>query len=272
MRYLVYLLLIANLGYFAWHWSQPKPTPEVARPASVPPGVHKLVLLSERSSAVAERVPDAQDGDDEAKSASAVAPKPVAAMEPVATREPEPPAQSAEQTQPADEAAQPLQTGHAAPQTVATPGERICQTLGPFLKKHNVTAVFALLARNGYRVNVRDGDARVPNGYWVYLPAMQADEARRIVADLDAHGMKDYYIGKQNYISLGIFSGKDKAERRQREVQRLGYDAILDQRYRTRDVYWLDVDGHGTPLLGTEIWEQIQAQHADVRAQRVSCE
>jgi hypothetical protein len=55
-------------------------------------------------------------------------------------------------------------------------------------------------------------------------------------------------------------------------VQRLGYDAILDQRYRTRDVYWLDVDGHGTPLLGTEIWEQIQAQHADVRVQRVSCE
>ena len=54
--------------------------------------------------------------------------------------------------------------------------------------------------------------------------------------------------------------------------KRLGYEPKLDQRYRTRDVYWLDVDGRGTPLLGSEVWEQIQSQHADVRAQRVSCE
>ena len=266
MRYIVYLLLLANLGYLAWHWFQPSPTPEVARPAPLPPGVHQLVLLSERSTAIAERVPDAQDGGGEKKLAPAVVPKPVAAMEPVATEEPEP------QVQPAELGAQPVQAVHTEPKPVPTPAENICQTLGPFLEKHDVTAVFALLARNGYRVNVRDGDTRVPAGYWVYLPAMEPGAARRIVADLDAHGMTDYYIGKQNYISLGIFSGKDTAERRQQDVKRLGYDAIVDQRFRTRDVYWLDVDGRGTPLLGTEVWDQIQAQHTDVRAQRVSCE
>ena len=189
--------------------------------------------------------------------------EPVAAMEPVAGAEKAPQVQ---------ETAQPVQAAPTVPEAVAAPDERICQTLGPLFKKHDVTAVFALLARNGYEVNVRDSDTRVPNGYWVYLPAMQASQARRIVADLDAHGMTDYYIGKQNYISLGIFSDKDKAERRLQEVQRLGYEPKVDQRYRTRDVYWLDVEGRGTPLLRSEIWEQIQSQHTDVRVQRVSCE
>jgi len=260
VRYLVYLLLVANVGYFAWNWFQPRPNPPAVRPAPVPPDVHQLVLLSERPTAVAKRLPgDAPDGDGEAQEPAAeVRSEPVAAMEPVASAKAQPQVQQAAQA--------------ASTVPAAAPAENICQTLGPFLKKHDVTAVFALLARNGYQVNVRDGDTRVPNGYWVYLPAMQASQARRIVADLDAHGMTDYFIGKQNYISLGIFSGKDKAERRLQEVKRLGYAPKLDQRYRTRDVYWLDVDGRGTPLLGSEVWEQIQSQHADVRAQRVSCE
>ena len=255
MRYLVYLLLVANLGYFAWNWFQPSASPLEVRPAPVPPDVHQLVLLSERSTVAAKGAPGEPN-----EPAAQVRSEPVAAMEPVAGVQAEPQVQQAAQAAP------------TVPEAVAAPAENICQTLGPFLKKHDVTAVFALLARNGYQVNVRDSDTRVPNGYWVYLPAMQASQARRIVADLDAHGMTDYFIGKQNYISLGIFSDKDKAERRLQEVKRLGYAPKLDQRYRTRDVYWLDVDGRGTRLLGSEVWEQIQSQHADVRAQRVSCE
>jgi hypothetical protein len=258
VRYLVYLLLVANLGYFAWNWFQPSASPLEVRPAPVPPDVHQLVLLSERSTVAAKGAPGEPN-----EPAAQVRSEPVAAMEPVAGVQAEPQVQ---------QTAQPVQAASAAPAAFAAPAENICQTLGPFLKKHDVTAVFALLARNGYQVNVRDSDTRVPNGYWVYLPAMQASQARRIVADLDAHGMTDYFIGKQNYISLGIFSDKDKAERRLQEVQRLGYEPKLDQRYRTRDVYWLDVDGRGTRLLGSEVWEQIQSQHADVRAQRVSCE
>lgn len=258
MRYLVYLLLVANLGYFAWHWYQPRPAPQAAHPVPLPPDVNQLVLLSERAHAVAAQSDETQGRGDEPRPASGKNAESVAAMEPVTTPEPQP---DHETTPPVS----------AAP-TVATPAERVCQTLGPFLKKPDVTSVFALLARNGYTVNVRDGDAREPAGYWVYLPAMQAREARRIVADLDAKGMKDYYIGKRNYISLGIFSERDKAEGRLQQVKQLGYEAILDQRFRTRDVYWLDVEQGDTALLGSEVWKQVQAGHADVRAQRVSCE
>jgi len=271
VRYLVYFLLIANLGYFAWYMYQPAPAPRPVQIAPLPPGPNQLVLLSERSALRAEGTAPDPSGSAESASPPTQSPEPVAAMEPVVAPEAGQAVQAPEKLPPPADAPRPSDDAPAAA-VVAGPVEPVCQTLGPFLKKHDVTAVFARLARNGYVVNVRDGDVREPNGYWVYLPAMEASEARGIVADLDAHGMKDYYIGKQNYISLGIFSAKDKAERRQREVKRLGYDAILDQRFRTRDVYWVDVDASETPLLDSEVWQQIQAQHPDVRAQRVSCE
>ena len=84
--------------------------------------------------------------------------------------------------------------------------------------------------------------------------------------------MTDYFIGKQNYISLGIFRAKDKAGVRLKQIMDLGYKPILDQRYRIRTVHWLDVEAAGQPLTGSEVWEKVQAQHADIRVQRVSCE
>ena len=269
MRYLVYFLLIANLGYLAWHLSQPAPPPPTVKPAPLPPGTNQLVLLSERSQLLASGTTGAERTVAESPAPRAQSPEAVAAMEPLAAPQME--QQQASEQAPAAAAPGPEDHEPAAA-AAAAPTEPVCQTLGPFLKKHDVTAVFARLSRSGYVVDVRDGDVREPNGYWVYLPAMEASEARRIVADLDAHGMTDYYIGKQNYVSLGIFSGKDKAERRLREVKRLGYEPILDQRFRTRDVYWLDVDHSDKPLLDSEVWQQIQARHPDVRAQRVSCE
>ena len=62
MRYLVYLLLVANVGYFSWNWFKPRPSPPAVHPVPVPPDVHQLVLLSERPTAVAKRLPgDALD-------------------------------------------------------------------------------------------------------------------------------------------------------------------------------------------------------------------
>jgi len=270
VRYLVYLLVIANLGYFAWHMSQPASPPKAVQVAPRPPGANQLVLLSERAPLVADGTAGDSSRGGEPASAPAHSAEPVAAMEPVAAPQAKQPIEATETGPAAGDVPRSGDDESAA--AVAGAVEPVCHTLGPFLKKHDVTAVFARLSRSGYVVHVRDGDVREPNGYWVYLPAMEAGEARRIVADLDAHGMKDYYIGKQNYVSLGIFSGKDKAERRQREVNRLGYEAIVDQRFRTRDVYWLDVEQSEVSLLDSDAWQQIQAQHPDVRAQRVSCE
>lgn len=253
MRYLAWLLLVANLGALAWIISRPLPPPPEYLPVPVPPGVEPLVLLSERgpNAAIVKKPDPAQQN--------------LVPLNQV----------KADQQQLVDS----VETGGDSGELTGSAGAEtkadvrlVCQTVGPLMAENDARAIAALLSGQGYTPHTRTGEAREPSGYWVYMPAMPGREARRIVAELDANGMKDYFIGKQNYISLGIFSRKDKAQLRLDQVQALGFDAKLDQRYRTRSVYWLDIEEREKPLLGSDLWVQIQAQHADIRVQRISCE
>lgn len=258
MRQLAWLLLLANLGMLAWLVTQPEPQPARYRPVPVPPGIEPLVLLSERSF----NTTTANDQVAPETAASSGAQHDAEVSED-ADRVP-----SAEIGEERD-ADEPDITSVA--QAAAVP-EPLCQAIGPFMQQADAEGVGQQLAALGYQPSLRTGEVRNPAGYWVYMPAMPAAEARRIVAELDAHGMTDYYIGKQNYISLGIFSGKKKAQMRLEQIEQLGFDAILDQRFRTRAVYWVDIRQGGVPLLVSEIWPQIQAQHTEIRVQRISCE
>jgi hypothetical protein len=226
----------------------------------LPPGIDRLVLLDER----AEPVEQGVDGGQTRASIET----------------PEQPAASDVDMETAPLEAQGVESAVAdaqaeietADETTGVETEPVCQTIGPLLNKDDAESISKLLSGQGYQTGIRTDKLRMPAGYWVYLPAMPAREARSIVADLDANGMKDYFIGKQNYISLGIFSDKGKARVRRDKVQKLGYEAILDQRYRNRTVHWLDIEERGQPLQGSQLWENIQSKHADIRIQEASCE
>ena len=49
MRYLAYLLLVANIAYFAWNHFNPQQAAGPIQVVPVPPGINPLVLLSERA-------------------------------------------------------------------------------------------------------------------------------------------------------------------------------------------------------------------------------
>jgi hypothetical protein len=252
VRYLVYILVLANLAYFAWHQYSPIEKPGEVKSVPLAPGIEPLVLLAERRSAeppvlaAAEKTGEVQ--------------QPIAAIE------------TETEAIPVVEYSAPAQVEETQDATASPEPERVCQTIGPLLDKNHAASISAQLYQEGYKPAVRGGEVREPSRYWVYMPAMPAGEARAIVNDLDANGMKDYFIGKRNHISLGIFSSKRKAQTRQKRIKTLGYDAVLDQRYRTRTVFWLDIEEKGQPLLISELWGRIQAQHVDIRVQRVSCE
>ena len=271
MRQLVWLLLLANLGMLAWLLTQPEPQTARYRPVPVPPGIEPLVLLSERSVKTAGSKPAAADAagavspDDQQASGSAGQASQGGALREAAGTESTAVA-AQEIVTPEPEAAQ---EAEAAPEPRPEP---VCQAVGPFMQEADAEAISQKLSATGYPSNLRTGEVRNPAGYWVYLPAMPRAEARRIVAELDDHGMTDYYIGKQNYISLGIFSGKEKAQVRLEQIKRLGFDPVLDRRFRTRTVYWVDIVQGEVPLLGSPIWSDIQAQHTEIRVQRISCE
>jgi hypothetical protein len=262
VRTLAWLLLLANAGMAVWILTQPEPPAPQYRPLPVPPGVDPLVLLSERPT---------KPGATRAGADRHVAEQPAAAPAPHE-------AQSAEVAAPpvAEAGAREEETknkGEAAPGSAAqSRPPAVCRTVGPFKKENDANAVSAQLAALGYRLRGRKGEVRNPAGYWVYMPAMPVAQAHRIVAELDAKGMTDYYIGKQNYISLGIFSTREKAETRRAQLAKLGFDADLRRRYRTADVYWLDIDRSDVPLATSDAWAAIQGKYPAIRVQRVSCE
>jgi hypothetical protein len=239
---------LANVGLFAWISTQSVQQPPANRPVPVPPGVAPLILLAERQSQ--KSAPESLTG--ELSSAESI-----------------PDQSGAESTELL--IAEEIESD-AIEEGPPPPPERICQTIGPLIKTDDVSQIEQRLEAEGFKAQQRSGKVREPSGYWVYLPAMPAADARRIVSELDSKGMTDYFIGKQNYISLGIFRRKKQAQVRLEQVTALGYGPILDQRYRTRTVHWLDIEAAGQPLLASSIWQQIQAQHADIRLQRVSCE
>jgi len=259
MRYLVWLLLLANVGVLAWIVGQPAPRAPGSRPAPVPPGSSPLVLLSERTP---EAALEPRTGDHSSPVQPPARPGQVAAD-----------AQTDSGETPAH-----VNGEKIAPQPPVTTGDRpeetlVCRTLGPLMTEDDVLAIAASLSDQGYVSHTRTGKVREPSGYWVYLSTPSVRKARQIVAKLDRNGMKDYFIiGKRNTISLGIFSRKDKAQARLEQVQSLGLDASLDQRYRTRKVYWLDIEEQEKPLFVSGLWPGIQASYPDIRAQRVSCD
>ncbi len=250
MRYLVYILVLANLAYFGWHQYSPAEKPPEMKPVPLAPGIEPLVLLSERPGAEPPAV--------------AAIKKTGKVRQPVETAETE--------TESIIEYSAPAQVEATQDAVAGLEPGRVCQTIGPLLDKNDAASISAQLYQQGYQPAVRGGEVREPSGYRVYMPAMPAGEARAIVNDLNASGMKDYFIGKRNHISLGIFSSKRKAQTRLKRIKTLGYDAVLDQRYRTRTVFWLDIEEQEQSLLSSEFWDRIQTQYADIRVQRVSCE
>ena len=156
MRFLAYVMFVANLGLFAWILIQPPQQPPEYRPIPVPPGIQPLVLLSERETGTAAEVAAAESGtatdasdteaareaqtvDTESEPATAEAPVAVAVVEkPPVKREP------------------------------------VCRTVGPLLRKKEARALIKRLATEGYVASLRGGEVREPSGYWVYMPAMPA--------------------------------------------------------------------------------------------------
>ena len=124
-------------------------------------------------------------------------------------------------------------------------GMPACLALGPFNILDEVKAVSARLDKLGLQPRQRIAEVREENGYWIYLPSMGRAAALEVARTLDETGDKEYFIGKDNVISLGTFKGIERAEVRLQQVRKLGLDAILEARFRTRDSYWLEF--HMTP-------------------------
>jgi len=82
-------------------------------------------------------------------------------------------------------------------------------------------------------------------GFWVYVDGLgsAADESKLIKA-LERAGISDAQPmpGGQRRVSVGLFSERDRAEKRAQAVKRLGYEPEITERRQAGTVYWVDLD------------------------------
>lgn len=273
-------LLLANLVLFGWLYTHPQQKMDsVIRMPELPASVEPLVLLRERTKA-AEAVPETPPAQAQAQAEpvresatqqvtpdradTAVEAMPATPDMPLPAQLPE---SGAGVPQPDASAAEP-----AADEPPPPPAGRVCQTIGPFPGRARAEAFMGELAALGREPSVRAAQIEQPSGYWVYLPSMPRAEVERIIADLAAKGMEDYFIGRQNFISLGVFSDKRSAETRVNEIAALGYSPSLEPRFLTREVFWVDLEEHSSERLDDAAWDGLLNGLPDLRRQSVACE
>ncbi len=273
MKYAAYLLIIANLAVFAWLYNQRDLYEPPSEPAVAPmyPPVTPLVLLKERGTTQPETelestVP-ATDSPDMPGDAVPPPAGEVAATGPDDAGSPTPATK-------AETAEIPVASAPAVPEepAPAEPPVRVCQTVGPFPGQKDVAAFLARIKPLGVNPTLRSAQTQQVSDYWVYLPEMPRAEARATARELGERGIKDLFLGKQNFISLGVFSGKSMAEARAKEIREMGYEPRLEPRYRTREVFWVDLEETGPDVIGADQWRDLLDTTGDVRRQSVSCE
>ncbi len=118
--------------------------------------------------------------------------------------------------------------------------------VGPFGDFANHAHAAALLKARGFDPRQRDEQGQMLAGFWVYVGglATQADADRALVT-LERNGIKDALVmpdadaGRR--LSLGLYSERQRAERRAEAVRHAGLKAEIAERKLPGTLYWVDV-------------------------------
>jgi hypothetical protein len=143
-----------------------------------------------------------------------------------------------------------------------------CQAIGPFLAVEELQAVSEELRQYGLQAQQRTVEIQKPNGFWVYLPAMEREQVLKAVKTLEENRDREYYVGKGNFLSLGAFDELYRAESRLEQTRKLGFEPMLETRYKSSTEYWLDIDAQ-TPA--TDVLEAIMQDRPGLKLQEAAC-
>lgn len=156
------------------------------------------------------------------------------------------------------------------------PGEGFgnrCATFGPLESTTIVRRLRDRLSAYTSRIRERQTEARVERGFWVYLPIAESrDAAIEYASQLASMGINDYFVvtsgEMQNAVSLGLFNDLPNAEKRQKQLQALGFNPHLGARREYETHYWLDyqlLDDVESP------WKSISRSTQGANRFRIQC-
>ncbi len=248
MRNLFLALLLANLGFAAWHhWFADRTQVGTV----VADGTSGITLVSEVDPAlVRQRLPGDPD-------TPGVPPPGDAVAEDVGS-----PDQTRDETPP----------DVVAELVPVLPAQR-CVSVGPFRELGQAAAAASGLRTAGHTTSQRVAEGDIWVGYWVYLDAIPTvAEANEVLARVREGGVSDSYVipGTEtgSIVSVGVFSEISRAGRRREEVRALGLEPEIADRTQRATVYWVDVNlGPDEPLD----FDALQAPGRIIRLEQRAC-
>lgn len=121
-----------------------------------------------------------------------------------------------------------------------------CVSVGPFDDPAITAKAATVLLAKGFTPKQRAVESPAMHRFWVYLDGFKSDAAEmRVVHRLERAGIDDAEAmpvdagGRR--VSLGLYTDRDKAERRVKLVGTIGLRAAMTERILPGTVYWLDL-------------------------------
>lgn len=209
MRAVFLILLVANLLFLAWaQW--------IDGPRDA--GAHDALSHLPRLQLIEEKDPS--------KPAAANSPPPPPALAPAP--------------------APPVEAEKVALQIPNLPPAPRCTSIGPFNDIAHAARAAGLLTQRGFKLQQRAEEGETIEGYWVFVGGMSSDdEVDDVVARLEKNGFTDAHVMKNfstnRRISVGMFSTRDRADKRAAAVKAMGLSPEVGERKFPGTIYWVDV-------------------------------
>lgn len=152
----------------------------------------------------------------------------------------------------------------------------VCYEMGPFLKKDELEDASAMIGERAYVKTVDDRTTKEALGYWVYLPPARSRALSRLkVEELKVKGIKDVVLMKKsepvNSVSLGLYTKKHVAERRVRQIEKIGYQPKMEMRYKINADLWLRASIHKEKDFTEAQWQNLIKQFNNITVISASC-
>lgn len=121
-----------------------------------------------------------------------------------------------------------------------------CTSVGPFNDITHAARAAGLLTQRGFKLEQRAEEGETIEGYWVFVGGLSSDQdVNEVVERLEKNGFTDAHVMKNfstnRRISVGMFSTRERAERRAAAVKDMGLSPEVGERRFPGTVYWVDV-------------------------------
>jgi hypothetical protein len=275
MKWFFFILLLINLGLLLLIY----PQHQEGEVSPVLLDVGELKLAHEEPSLLASKVDNTNESlrkaddegklplEDEGQTSMSDVPEEVQQTQDL----PQSPPNEPEQSTPVDEETQ-------DEPTVVTPSVQppSCTVIGYVDTRLAAEQISVRLRALGLKSELQSETRNEQAGYWVLIPPQATRrEAIKIAKQLEQAGVTDLWrftSGKLvRAISLGLFRDELRAADRKREIDALGFESVIQPRYREKTSYWLSYKTIGPSPLNEQSWTGLLKDFPELELSSIDC-